>query len=96
MNEEDKTANAQVLCGKCKVPIQGPTEPTEDSIFKCPDCGASDTHADVMKEVGEYFHDTTARTLQSHMKKAARSSKMITYKGKDVADREYKFILSTI
>lgn len=96
MDEESTTEQAQVLCGKCRVVIQGPSEPTDDSIFSCPECGASDTHANVLKEAGDYFRDSAARSLQTQMKEMARHSKMMTYKGDEIPDREYKFILDII
>lgn len=85
---------AQALCGKCKVPVQGPDEPADDSVFACRECGRSDTYANILEEVGNHFRDMAALALNAQMERVARSSKMISVTGFEVQPREYRFISS--
>lgn len=82
----------KALCGKCRVPVQGPDDPKENTVFSCPECGQSDTYANILAEVGQHFRDMTARRLNAQMANMARSSKMISVKGFDVPSRDYRFI----
>ncbi len=87
---------AKVLCGKCLVEVQGPDEPSDDSIFTCPECGRSDTHAAIVEEVGNYYRDMVAKKLDDQMKDITRRSKFISVEGFNPPDREYRFILSEL
>lgn len=40
-----------ILCGKCRVGIEGPAEPDAQTTYNCPSCGHSDTYENVMASV---------------------------------------------
>jgi hypothetical protein len=87
------TDDAQsILCGDCRIPIEGPADGQGDSVFSCPSCGRSDTYENVLKEVKAFFTELAQRSLQKSMRKAARGSKMLQFKGKPIPEKTYRFI----
>lgn len=53
------TQTVQVLCGYCRVPLEGPAEPNPDDRYICPICGEGDPLDIVMSEVSEYVAEVT-------------------------------------
>jgi predicted RNA-binding Zn-ribbon protein involved in translation (DUF1610 family) len=87
------TVEAQdILCGGCKVAVQGPTEATPDDVFACPTCGQSDTRENVLAEANAFLIELAQRKLNEEMKKAASGSKFIQFKAAPVPTRTYRFI----
>ncbi len=87
------TANTQsILCGDCRVPIEGPADGKSDNVFACPRCGRSDTRENVLKEVKAFVTELAQSSLQESMRKAARGSKLIEFKGKPIQKNTYRFV----
>lgn len=80
------------LCGACKIPLEGPVDGDDQSVFSCPGCGRSDTRENVLREVAEHVKEVTARHLQEEMRAVARGSKFISYKGDPIPHRSYRFV----
>lgn len=53
----------QVLCGRCRVPLEGPAEPTPDDRYACPVCGEGDRFEVVMSEVTQSVAEVTKPTV---------------------------------
>lgn len=81
-----------ILCGCCKVPVQGPTEATADDVFTCPSCGQSDTRENVLAEANSFVIELAQRKLNEQMKNAAKGSKFIQFKAAQIPTRTYRFI----
>lgn len=81
-----------ILCGACRVPIKGPADGKDENVFTCPGCGRSDTRENVLKEVKAFVTELAQRSLQESMRKAARGSKMLQFKGKAIQKKSYRFI----
>lgn len=86
------TDTQSILCGVCRVPIRGPDDGQDDSVFSCPRCGSSDTRENVLKEVKAFVTELAQRSLQDAMKKAARGSKILHFKGKPIPKKSYRFV----
>jgi hypothetical protein len=82
-----------ILCGSCKVPIEGPANPKPNDVLACPSCGRSDKFNNVQTEVAKFFHEHTARMVQDTMRKATRGNKFLKYKPGFIPKRSYRFIL---
>lgn len=53
----------KVLCARCRVPIEGPTEPKPDDRMSCPGCGIGDSYEATMAEVQDYIREMAAKGL---------------------------------
>lgn len=84
----------EVLCGGCKVSLQGPADAKPESIFSCPSCGRSDRLDNIRRIVGEFVRDETARYMQESTKRALRGSKMIKATYKPIPKRNYQFVVA--
>jgi hypothetical protein len=84
----------EVLCGKCKVPLEGPAKPEPESVFSCPSCRASDTHQNVMAEVKDYVTETTAKHLQKRLRSAVAGNKWMKVETKPIPQRSYRFVVN--
>lgn len=85
------TSAHQVLCNKCKVALEAVPD-SDPKRWSCPECHVSDTHENVLREVGEYVQEVTARHLQDKMRAAAQGSKFIQFKGDPVPQGQYRFV----
>ena len=81
-----------ILCGDCRVPIEGPDDGKDDSEFVCPECGRSDTRKNVLHEVQNFVTDMAQRSFQESIKKAARGSKLLQFEGRRISKRKYRFV----
>ena len=89
--------SAHILCGACRCDITGPDDHTDSSVFHCPQCGRSDTHADIIEEVQAYFTDSTARALDLKLQEMTRGSSFMKVTQKfDPPQREYRWIASEL
>ena len=50
MKDPDKA----IICGACKVPILGPSDPKPDAQMICPRCGARDSYEQVRKVIMDH------------------------------------------
>lgn len=85
-----------ILCGSCKTPVQGPSEPADDDIIKCANCGQSDCFGVVLESITRYATDAAGRHLQQRAKQAVRGSKFITFKADPIPNRTYRWIVADL
>jgi len=64
----------QVKCAQCKVPVKGPADPNDDSVFTCPSCGRSDTYQAIIKEIEASSAHQVEDKFASDMERIARTS----------------------
>ena len=81
-----------VLCGSCKVPVDGPSNPASHDVLSCPKCGRSDQLSDVMVWVKKYTTDKMADYMAKGFERSARSSSGFTYKRGPRHVGEYRYI----
>ena len=81
-----------ILCGSCRVPIEGPSDGQSENIFACPSCGLSDTRENVLAEVKAFVTELAARSLQESMRKSLRGSKFIKMKSKPIPKKTHRFV----
>ncbi len=54
-----------LLCGRCKVRLDVPADPHDDSIVCCPACGESDTLHNALREAGRHVaHNLLSKMLR--------------------------------
>ncbi len=82
-----------VLCGKCEVPLDGPSGGNDEDMFTCPSCGRSDNRKNVLRIVSKYVEEITARALQESLRKSMRSNKFVKLGGKPIPKRSHKFVV---
>jgi hypothetical protein len=82
-----------ILCGKCRVPVDGPSKPAPEDMLTCPKCGEKDTFAKVMEDIRAYAVDRIGSGVQQALKKATAGKKSLTYKPAPRQSRSYRFIL---
>lgn len=81
-----------ILCGTCKVPLQGPSDGKDENVFSCPSCGASDTRKEVLRIVAQYVEEVTARAMQERLRKSMRGNKFIKLEGKPIPKGSHKYV----
>ena len=86
------TDTQSILCGDCRVPIEGPADGKRDNVFSCPRCGRSDTRENVLKEVKAFVTELAQSSLQESMRKAARGSKIMKFEGEPIKKGSHRFI----
>ncbi|WP_139210077.1 hypothetical protein [Palleronia pelagia] len=89
MDGESKT----ILCGSCKVPLQGPEDPGPKDTVACPNCDRGDTVENVVKEVEAYAEHEASRYLQDAARDAAQRSQFMTFDGPRITPRTFRFIV---
>lgn len=82
-----------ILCGQCRVAVEGPTNPQPHDRISCPSCGREDSFKNVMSSIEAYIAEAGSRQLQETMRKAARGSKMLKFTSKPTPKRSYRFIV---
>lgn len=83
---------ATILCGSCKVPVEGPEEPKPQDLIACPRCGRSDSFETVVASVSQYSRDFVEQHLVDELQRTASRSKFLQFQGKGVPIRSYAFI----
>lgn len=86
------TDQVSALCGACKVPLEGPADGNDQSVFSCPRCGRSDTRKNVLREVAKHVEEVTARHFQQSLRSGLRGSKFIELEAKPIPHRSYRFV----
>jgi hypothetical protein len=81
-----------ILCGTCRVPVEGPADGKDENVFSCPRCGRSDTRENVLKEVKAFVTELAQRSLQESMRKSARGSNFLKFEGKPIQKGNYRFV----
>jgi hypothetical protein len=76
------TQAVSILCGKCRVGLEGPAEPDPESVYTCPVCGQSDSFENVMASVTAFSEELMAEKFDKMLVDSFRSSKMIKVTGK--------------
>jgi hypothetical protein len=64
------TSTASIDCGKCHVPLQGPTNPKPDDILTCPKCGGNIRLDKALKQARELAKTALTKGLKDAFKKA--------------------------
>jgi hypothetical protein len=86
------TDTQSILCGSCRVPIEGPANPKPQDVFSCSDCGRSDTFKNVMASAKAFVTEMAARSLQESMRKTLRGSKFIKVDSKPIPKKTHRFV----
>lgn len=86
------SSSVKILCGSCKVGLEGPANAKDHDVVACPRCGRSDTLKNVMREVAKHVEETAARGLQESMRSALRGSKNVKFSSNPIPHRSYRFI----
>ena len=73
MSEQTTT----ILCGSCRIPVEGPADPQDQDVISCPSCGHHDTFENVMVSLKAFSEEFAANFLQESIRKATRKSKFI-------------------
>ena len=84
---------ATILCGKCKVPVKGPSQPNASDILSCPECELSDTFEVAMKDATAFAEDHVAGQVRATLKRATAGRKNVKFKPGNRPTRSYRFIL---
>ncbi|WP_192243825.1 hypothetical protein [Mesorhizobium silamurunense] len=82
----------KVLCGSCKVGLEGPANAKDHDVVACPRCGRSDTLKNVMREVTKHAEEVTARSIQKSLSSAFSGSKNTKVTHNPIPHRSYRFI----
>ncbi len=82
-----------ILCGKCEVPLEGPTNPGANDTMRCPRCGITEKFHKVAAEVNHFLADHTSQQISKTMRSVARGSKHLKVTTKPVKKRHYRFIV---
>lgn len=81
-----------ILCGFCRIPLEGPANPEPQDVFACPKCGNSDTVENVMSAAKAFVTEAAQHALNESLRKAARGSKFMKFEGKRVQKKAHRFI----
>ena len=82
-----------VLCGTCRVEVEGPTEPYPDARYACPVCGNSDTFDNVSASCNAFAEEFLGNKLQESLVKSMRGSDFIEVTAQPINNGPYPFIL---
>ncbi len=86
------TSTVKILCGSCKVPLEGPADAKDEDLCACPRCGRSDNLKNIMREVADHVHEMTARHIQESTGRTLGRSKFVEIRHKPIPKRTYRFI----
>jgi len=83
----------EILCGKCRVAVEGPANPKDQDVFSCPSCGRSETLENVTASVEAFTAELVANRMQKTMRKMVRGSDALKVKLHPVPKGNYPFIV---
>jgi predicted RNA-binding Zn-ribbon protein involved in translation (DUF1610 family) len=86
----------RVLCEACRSDLTGPAEHTDESIFRCPTCGQSDTYGNVTKEAHAYLESLVSEHLSQKMADIAQGNRFMTFTPSSRPKRTFRFILDDV
>jgi hypothetical protein len=79
-------------CGDCEMPLDGPADPSSDSMFKCPSCGQGETFDNVRRIVGEFLKESAHDKLEEMLRVAASHGVSLTHGDAPRSIGIYRFI----
>lgn len=83
-----------IKCAACNVPLQGEViDGKPEGTFACPTCGVSDSHENIMREIGDYTRENMVHELSRTLERATRGSKFLTLKKRHRPKKVYRFII---
>ncbi len=82
-----------LLCGHCRVPIEGRTYDDGHQEAVCPVCGQTDTIENAVREAGEYAAYELAKQLGSSFADTIRDSDAFKVTAHDLPERSFRFIM---
>lgn len=85
-------STVKILCGSCKVGLEGPANAKDHDVLACPRCGRSDTFKNVMGEVTKHAEEVTARMVQKTLSSTFGGSKNTKFSHNPIPHRSYRFV----
>ena len=82
-----------ILCGSCRVAVEGPSDPKHDDMITCPKCGRSDNFENVAASVKAFVEEMAGRSLQETIRKSFRGSKIIKVTTKPLPKGNHAFLV---
>lgn len=82
----------EILCGTCRVPLEGPANPEPQDRYTCPRCGNGDTVENVLAEVNAFVQEAAQGALDKSLRDALRGNDFIKVTGKPIQRRQYRFV----
>ena len=86
------TDTQSILCGSCRVPLEGPTDSQAQDLFVCPSCGTSDTRENVLAEVKAFLTEAAQHSMQKTMRQSFGRSKGIKFTSKPIPKKTHRFV----
>jgi hypothetical protein len=87
-----RSDTATILCGSCKVPVEGPADPNPQDTITCPRCGRHDSFQNVMASVTQHATDLMGNNLHDSFARSMRGNKFVKVTSKRIPQRSYPFI----
>jgi len=81
-----------ILCGRCKIAVEGPAEPKPQDVIACPRCGRRDSFQNTLRSVEAHTLDLTEGKAEETFAGAFRRSKYVEFTQKPRPKRVYPFI----
>lgn len=89
MTETDQ----HILCGKCRVAIEGPADANPQTVFSCPSCGESDTFENIEREVASFANQEFAHHADAVLAEAAEGQEFLKVTLDAPPKRSHRFIV---
>jgi len=86
------TDTQEILCGSCRVPLQGVADPEPQDIYACPKCGAGDTVENVIASAKAFAVEAAKHFLQESLRQAVRGSKIMKLDSQPIKKGSHRFI----
>ena len=83
----------KILCGACRIPVEGPANPKNQDVFACPSCGRSDNFENVMASVKACVTELTGHHLQKAIRKTVGRVKFIDVTMKPIPKGNHPFVV---
>jgi hypothetical protein len=82
-----------LLCGHCRVEIEGRTYDDGHQEAVCPVCGQTDTIENAIREAGEYAAHELAKQFGANIADTFRDSDVFKVTAHDLPERSFRFIV---
>ncbi len=66
----EKLATATITCGKCRVPLKGPSNPKPNDLLTCPQCGSQIETKAAVEQARKLIGAEVEKTLKDAFRKA--------------------------
>jgi DNA-directed RNA polymerase subunit RPC12/RpoP len=83
--------SVSILCGTCRVAVEGPTEPQDESAYSCPSCGNSGKFKNVIASVKAFTEEQMSHSFDKMARDTFRGS-IVQVASKPTPKRFYPFI----